>query len=163
MIWNYKDSDNGNDLFNPDQDKPSEPRTCSTWQVCFQGKPWVTWKIPACRAENLALLVFPLSFCSWWTGSEDDGGELSCGTQEAGQVHSEVAWCYSLVLEDDWIGNIWTATSLLNCRDNGEENNYLFSLVGGHVSILHIIRKMVAEEVWFDLSFLHSVERHSVL
>lgn len=97
--WNCNDSDHGNDLFNPDQDKPSEPRTCSMWQVCFQGKPWVTWKIPACRAENLALLVFPSSFCSWWTtGSEDYGGDLSFGTQKAGQVNTEMAWCYSLVL-----------------------------------------------------------------
>lgn len=30
MIWNYKDSDTGNDLFNPDYDKSSVSITSST-------------------------------------------------------------------------------------------------------------------------------------
>ena len=87
-----------------------------------------------------------LSDCSWWTtGSEDYGGALSCGTQDAEHVHTEMAWCCSLALENDWIGNKWTATFLLNCWDNGEEKHYFFSQVGGH--ILHVIRKMIVEEV----------------
>lgn len=107
---NCQDSDFGNDLLNPEQNKASEAKTSLTSQVCsLSGETLGHMKSPSLQKLKFCTLFlyffFFTSGYSWWaTSAEDCKGEINCSTWK--DDRSTVMWNgIILALENDRIKN----------------------------------------------------------